>query len=195
MDIRSLRPSSLLRPVAGLLLGLNLMAAGLQGVGAHTLNNSSLPGDWHWNRTGGQIVLRTFIWATAKAPQAEAARANGWNTIGILYNYRVYDVNQAEIQAWDANYGNVGWSGYGGFNYGAWQGSHLHGWGGYAKYNNYVNWNNSLVQGVLCQEMGHAMGLGHSNTGDCMGLTYFNWDKYFYGSHNNSDFYGYYRYH
>jgi hypothetical protein len=192
MNFGAFRPSGLLRPAVGLLLGLNLLAVTLQGAGAHTLNNRTFPNDWHWNKGGSQIVLRTYIYATPKAAQAEAARANGWNAIGILYNSRVYDPNYAEVRAWDGAYGNVGWSGYGGFSY---TGSNYHAWGGYAKYNSSMGWNNSLVQGIFCQEMGHAWGLGHSNTGDCMGLSYYNWDKFFYSSHNNGDFFNYYRYH
>ena len=50
------------------------------------------------------------------------------------------------------------------------------------------------IQGIFCQEIAHGWGLGHSNTGDCMGKTYYNNINY-YGPHNSADFYNMYRYH
>ena len=38
-------------------------------------------------------------------------------------------------------------------------------------------------------------GLDHSNTGDCMGLGYYSTTTYYYGAHNNTDFYNLYRFH
>jgi hypothetical protein len=160
---------------------------------AHSLNGS-WPNDYHWHKSGTQIVLRVFIDpATVNKQAAEKARVDGWNKIGILYNNRVYDPNYAEVRVWDGNYGNVGWSGYGGFDR-IISGTY-HGTRGYAIYNTYTGWSQAPIQAIFCQEMGHAWGLGHSNTGDCMGFSYHNWTKYYYGSHNNNDFYNMYRYH
>jgi hypothetical protein len=61
-------------------------------------------------------------------------------------------------------------------------------------------------QGIFCQEIAHVLGLDHSNTSDCMGLSYFSGSsgRYYIGStgpyrydwdHQASDLYYMYRYH
>jgi hypothetical protein len=151
---------------------------------------------YHWHKSGTQIVLRTYIYpSTVYAAAAERARQDGWNKIAILYNQRVYDPNYAEVHVWDAAYGNTGWSGYGGFDRVTNDGRY-HGLRGYALYNRSTGWTNqNLIQGLFCQEIGHAWGLDHHNNGDCMGLTYFNWNGYYYGSHTVYDFNSRYRSH
>jgi hypothetical protein len=43
----------------------------------------------------------------------------------------------------------------------------------YARYNTYYQNSSAGIQGIQCQEIGHCLGLDHSNDG-CMGKGYFN---------------------
>src|SRR6266545_2523546 len=127
---------------------VKVFAAALALVGGSLLTVDASPasahnwGNWHWDRTGSQIVIYNYIYGGTTA-QAEAARQDGWNKIGILYNYA----------------------------------------------------SSLYIQGVYCQEIFHTYGFDHSNTGDCMGLGYFSSTTYYYGPHNNDDFYNRYRFH
>jgi len=57
---------------------------------------------------------------------------------------------------------------------------------GHARFNTFYGGTLADVQGVYCQEIGHLFGLDHSNTGDCMGKSYFNAIN-LTGPHNWSD--------
>ena len=56
------------------------------------------------NQLGVQVYNTASHWS-----QAEAARQDGWNKIGILYNYNVG--YHTDIHVFDGYFGNTGWSG------------------------------------------------------------------------------------
>lgn len=175
--------------LAGIVVALMLVAGNLEIASAHRW------GSWHWHKGGTQIVIQNSNvahnwWA------AEYARQDGWNKIGILYNYR--NSNHTDISVFDGHVWNQTWAGLASiestaWNWGTWSYTHItH---THARYNRrYGDSNQAFIQGVFCQEIGHGWGLEHSNTGDCMGAGYHN-NIYYYGPHNVSDFYSLYRYH
>ena len=174
--------------VGGLLVILGLLVTNLQVASAHNWAS------WHWDKSGSQIVIQSYIYGSTAA-QAEAARVDGWNKIGILYNYRVN--YHTDVSVFDGNFGATGWAGLASiessaWDWGSWSYSHItH---AHARYNTYYGGSAGYIQGVYCQEVFHTYGFDHSNTGDCMGLGYYNY-IFYYGAHNNSDFYNRYRYH
>ena len=152
-------------------------------------------GSYHWDKSGSVIQIQSQITGGTQA-QAEAARVDAWNKISILYNYRVS--YHTDVSVFDGNFGATGWAGLASIESTAWD------WGcfcfdhithGHARYNSYYGGSAGYIQGVYCQEVFHTYGFDHSNTGDCMGLGYFAGSTYYYGPHNNSDFYNRYRYH
>lgn len=62
-------------------------------------------GSRHWNKTGSQIVIQSYIYG-GTATQAEAARVDAWNKVSILYNYRV-DYH-TDVGVFGGNFGNTG---------------------------------------------------------------------------------------
>jgi len=152
-------------------------------------------GSWHWNKSGSQIVIQSYIYGNTQG-QAEAARVDAWNKIGILYNYRTN--THTDVSVFDGNFGATGWAGLASIESSAWD------WGcfgwchithAHARYNSYYGGSSGYIQGVYCQEVFHTYGFDHSDTGDCMGLGYYASGTYYYGPHNNSDFYNRYRNH
>ncbi|HEX6288137.1 MAG TPA: hypothetical protein VFZ66_03055 [Herpetosiphonaceae bacterium] len=171
-----------LRFVAGVVALLGLFAGNVYVARAHNWGN------WHWHKSGSQIVIQQYQYGSTVS-LIEAARQNGWNTIGILYNYAVN--YHTDVSVYDGNYGATGWGGLATIE--SYSGDHiLH---GHATLNLYYGGSNLWKQGVYCQEVFHTYGFDHSNTGDCMGLGYYSSTTYYYGPHNNSDFYNRYRYH
>jgi hypothetical protein len=159
-----------------------LLSGGAAPASAHNWGN------WHWDRTGSQIVIYNYIYG-GTTTQAEAARQNGWNTIGILYNYAAS--SHTDISVFDGNFGATGWIGLASLE--SVSGDHiLH---GHARYNTYYSASSAYIQGVYCQEIFHTYGFDHSDTGDCMGLGYYSSTTFYYGSHNNDDFFNRYRFH
>jgi len=172
------------------LMVLGLLAANGYFYQAHAHNWNG----WHWDKGGSQIVIYNYNYASS--PYAAAAIQNGWNSIGILYDYSVN--YHTDISVFDGNFGATGWSGlaevWDSWDWGCWCWDHIS--HGHARYNSYYNFDARGQQGVFCQEIFHTYGFDHSNDGGCMGLTY--WygsgspNAPFYVAHNNSDFY--YRY-
>ncbi len=145
-------------------------------------------GNWHWNKGGSQIVIYNYIYGGHTA-EANAAASDAWNKISILYNYSA--TSHTDVSVFDGNYGAVPWAGLASIE--SWSGDHiLH---AHAIYNTYYVYSSGFIQGIYCQEMFHTYGFDHSNTGDCMGLGYFNNNQFYLGPHNNSDFDARYRYH
>lgn len=171
-----------LKTLLALAAVVTLLAGNLSVASAHRW------GSWHWHKSGTQIVIRNYNTA-ANWQAAENARVDGWNKIGILYNYRVNA--HTDVSVFDGYYGSTGWAGLASIE--SYSGSHiLH---AHARYNRSYPYSQGYIQGIFCQEIGHAWGLDHSATGDCMGLGYYSGSTYYYGSHNNSDFYNLYRNH
>jgi len=171
-----------LKGPAGIVVVIALLALNVGFASAHRW------GSWHWNKTGSQIVIQSYIYGGTQT-QAEAARVDAWNKIGILYNYRVN--YHTDVSVFDGNFGNTGWVGLASIE--SYSGSHiLH---AHARLNTYYSRTSLYRQGVYCQEVFHTYGFDHSNTGDCMGLGYYSSTNYYMGAHNNTDFYNLYRYH
>ncbi len=175
--------------LAGIAIALCLLASNIYVAQAHFL------GSWHWNKGGDRIYIQNSI-AGTNTDAAERARGDAWNKISILWNPRV-DYH-TDVSVFDGNYGDTGWGGLAEVKSSSWDWEsfgNTHITHAHARYNTYYPASQNYIQGVFCQEIGHTWGLDHSNTGDCMGLGYDNWDKYNYSAHNNDDFYQRYRGH
>ena len=151
-------------------------------------------GKYHWHKSGSSIVIQNWIYGSTQT-QAESARQDGWNKIAILFNYR--SAAHTDISVFDGNFGNTGWWGLAtleslDFDWGSFWWNHItH---AHARYNAFYGGTSADIQGIYCQEIAHGWGLDHSNTGDCMGKTYFH-SINVYGPHNNIDFNAMYRSH
>lgn len=162
---------------------------------------------WHWDRGGSYIPI--YIWNYAgTSTTADRARADIHARPHPIY---LYNTNQhTNISVFDENAPSANYCGlaeiidwYWSF---PWQYhiSHAH-----ARYNTACGGNGgtgaNYAQGVYCQEIGHTLGLDHSDTGDCMGLGYFSGSssRFCFGiscntweaSHPARDLYDMYRYH
>lgn len=175
------------KPIAAVVLFLGLLAANLGVASAHNWSS------WHWNKSGPAITIRQWNYASNSAA-AEAARVDAWNKIGILYNYS--SNAHTDVSVFDG-YWDTNWAGLASIESSSWD------WGcfwfchvthGHARYNTKYPGSQSWIQGVFCQEVFHTYGFDHSNTGDCMGLGYYN-NVTVLGPHNNTDFYNRYRNH
>src|SRR6476620_10984296 len=91
-----------LRLLTVALATVSLLAANIGIAGAHQW------GGYHWDKGGNNITIRNWIYGGTQT-QAEAARADGWNKISILYNYRVN--YHTDISVFDGNFGATGWWG------------------------------------------------------------------------------------
>ena len=160
-------------------------------------------GSWHWNRTGSNIPIYVYNSASTSAT-AERARADIHARPHPIYLYNAS--SHTNISVFDeyvsgANYCGLAQimsysSGY--------HITHAH-----ARYNRACGGNGgtgpNYAQGVYSQEIGHTLGLDHSNTGDSMGLGYYSGSngRYCFGlscntgssSHPSNDLYNMYRYH
>ena len=174
-----------------------LLLANIGVASAHQWCSGWPSGCYHWDKSGSMIVIRNYIYGGTQT-QAEWARQDGWNKIGILYNYRVN--YHTDVSVFDGNWGSTGWWGLASledvdFDWNCVCWDHIaH---GHARFNTYYGGTSGSggdIQGVYCQEIAHTWGLQHSDTGDCMGKGYYN-SVNVYGSHNNNDFYSMYRYH
>ena len=168
---------------------LTLFASNIYVASAHNWSN------WHWDKTGTRIQIQSYITGST-ASLAEAARRDAWNKIGILYNYRVN--YHTDVSVFDGNFGNTGWGGLASiessaWNWGSWSYSHItH---AHARVNNYYAASSWWKQGIYCQEVFHAYGFDHNNSGGCMGLSYYAGSGNTLSSHDVTDFYNRYRNH
>jgi len=170
-----------------LALGLLLMNLGVFTRTAEAHNW----GGWHWNKSG-YITLYHGWQGGCCRDQANAARNNAWNTIGILYNYWAADYAHTNVSVW-SEYNSDTWGGIANqidadWDWGCWcydHTTHAH-----ARYNSrYGSSDTWWIQGVFCQEVVHTYGFDHDNTGGCMGLGYYSGSSNVLNSHNNNDFY------
>ena len=181
------RRMALIGVAAALLTGV-LLDANIRAARAHQWAT------YHWDKGGSQIAI--YSYNTANNWQAaENARIDGWNKIGILYNYAVN--YHTDISVFDGYYGNTGWVGLASIETAYWDARcscYAHIGHAHSRYNMSYPMSQADIQGIFCQEIAHGWGLGHSNSGDCMGKTYYNQINY-YGAHNSLDFFNMYRYH
>lgn len=145
--------------------------------------------DWHWHKNTLHIKV-------SGSHQYEALAAiRDWDRhVRDLKLHTVFK-NHTDISVFGVNFGATGWGGlatiesYGFDWWHKWNYSkikHAH-----ATYNSYYGGTggtgaNSHIRGIFCQEIGHVFGLHHSNTGDCMGKSYYN-NINITGPHNWSD--------
>ncbi len=169
--------------LAGITVALALLAGNLQVARAHNWWH------WHWHKGGSFIQIQNHNFAY-NWWAAERARQDGWNKVHILYNYSV-DYH-TDVSVFDGHWWDRTWAGLASIESRSWDsasGSYAHINHAHARYNRrYGDWNQGWIQGVFCQEIFHTYGFDHSNTGDCMGLGYYN-NSYYYGAHNSGDFY------
>jgi hypothetical protein len=183
-----------IRFTLGVLVAAGLLAANIGVASAHPSCPLPLTGKClHWDRTGAMVVLNMFL-SGLNTTEAEFARQDAWNTIGILYNYGV--PYHTDISVYGQNFGNTGWTGMTtiesvDFDWACWCSdhiSHMH-----AAYNQFYGGTigyGGTVQGVFCHEIGHTLTLDHGSGTDCLNSG-FN----FFGPHNNADFDDMYRTH
>jgi hypothetical protein len=163
---------------------------------------------WHWNRGGSKVDM--YVW------DQTGGCANGSNATNnalydIYYNPHpiyIYCVNtHTDISLWEANEPNANFCGlaevWGNYTN---QAGQLHITHAHARTNTACGTSTNWKQGVHCQEVGHTLGLDHSDTGDCMGISYFPGSngKYMWGKsgayvydwdHQTNDLYNRYRWH
>jgi hypothetical protein len=126
--------------------------------------------DWHWH-TGSNIEV---LVDAVNAAESNAA-LNDWDT-NCDVNFPRRNAH-TQMSVFAADFGATGWAGLAtveSYTYDWWHKwnyskiEHCH-----ARFNKHYNYSSADIQGVLCQEIGHCMGLDHSNDG-CMGKGYFN---------------------
>lgn len=149
-------------------VALVLLAANVKIATAHRWSS------WHQPDTN----VKVYNFAVRHA-EAEAA-INDWDSHTKLKLPR--QSSHTDISVFDGNYGATGWSGLAsiedtGFGWwDCWWWCHVD--HAHARVNTHYTGNpagySASIQGIFCQEVGHTFGLQHSNTGDCMGKTYFN---------------------
>lgn len=161
-------------------LAVTLIFANVQVAGAHDW--------WHWHwHTGNTIET----WVGGQYKSTYESVLNEWDRKTDVRFPR--SSSHTEMSVFDGNYGATGWGGLASIEdkgYDWWHHwdyskiQHCH-----ARVNLYYkdrnNWSTTDVRGIQCQEVGHCLGLGHSDDG-CMGKWYFNDDNYV-RSHNVSD--------
>lgn len=179
-----------------------LLVFGISGAAAHNWDG------WHWNRGGSNVPI--YIWDQTGGC-GNGGTASNDALYDIYYNPHpiyIYCVNyHTDISMWEANEPGAWFCGLAEVwgNYTNVSGE-LHITHGHARTNTACGTSKTFKQGVHCQEIAHTLGMDHSNTGDCMGLSYFSGSngRYYFGStgpyvydwdHQSADLYYRYRYH
>ena len=93
----------------GVTMTVALLAANIGVASAHQWCAGYPQGCFHWDKSGPQIVIQNYNYAS-HWQDAENARLNGWSSIGILYNYGVN--YHTDISVFDGNFGATGWDSY-----------------------------------------------------------------------------------
>lgn len=125
---------------------------------------------WHWH-TGSDIR----VWVGGSRANLSNAALNEWDLHTDVRFPR--SSTHTEMSVFDANYGRTGWGGLASIKSSSFDWWHTWTWSKinhcHSVVNNYYSPSASRFQGIQCQEIGHCMGLTHSNDG-CMGLSYSN---------------------
>ncbi|MEK6711260.1 MAG: hypothetical protein AABZ64_11860 [Nitrospinota bacterium] len=143
-------------------------------------------GLWHfWERPSKNLG----VWVYGSYSAESNAALNDWRSrLSGIFTFTSVG-SHTDVSLYAGNYGATDWGGLASienYDYDWWHGwcwckiTHAH-----ARTNTYW-WTGTGLQGVQCQEFGHTLGLDHSNTGDCMGKTYYN-SINVTSSHNRSD--------
>ncbi|HEX9272168.1 MAG TPA: hypothetical protein VGA01_08140 [Candidatus Binatia bacterium] len=142
--------------------------------------------DWWWYCWHKGSTLGVWVYGSNQA-EANAA-LNDWDSHTHVNFSR--PGSHTDISVWGANFGATGWWGLASIESTSYDWWHHWWWcrieHAHARYNSYYGGTSGDIQGVLCQEIGHTLGLDHSNTGDCMGKSYYN-NINVTGPHNWSD--------
>lgn len=143
-------------------------------------------GRYHWH--GGTVL---DVWVTGSRQAEARAALRDWDTRTKL-TLRLA-TSHADISVYGANFGNTGWAGLATLEDIRYDRGHLNTYSrimhAHATFNTYYRASAASAQGTFCQEIGHTFGLAHSNTGDCMGKSYYN-NINVTGPHNRADING-----
>jgi hypothetical protein len=124
-------------------------------------------GCWHWHRSSPAYVYNYNQSSSTSFNSIEAARSDIHARPHPVY---LYGLNyHTDLSSLDGYFGFTGWVGLAQImNYSGCHILHAH-----ATMNlSYVPYGYN-IQGTMCQELAHGLGLDHSDTGDCMGLGYY----------------------
>lgn len=125
---------------------------------------------WCWHK-GSTLGVWVFGTNTAESNAA----LTDWDSHSDVNFSR--KTSHTDLSVFGGNFGATGWWGLAsveGYSYDWWHHwwfcrlDHCH-----ARFNTFYGGSSGDVRGVLCQEIGHCLGLQHSNDG-CMGKGYFN---------------------
>lgn len=134
---------------------------------------------WYWCWHKGS-VLHVLVWGGQQSEAIAALR--DWD-IHTDVDFHVTFQQHTHISVFGANWGATGWWGLASIEDSSFDWWHHWRWcrieHAHATFNSYYGGvggtgADSDIRGVLAQEIGHCLGLDHSNTGDCMGKGYFN---------------------
>lgn len=131
---------------------------------------------WHWDKGGSYVPIYYYNYASGSFNTAAQNAINDIHRrphpvylIGVGYH--------TDVSVFDSYVTPVNWCGLASIEswkwWTPWTGHITH---AHAQYNRACGGStgtNGYVQGVYCQEVAHTLGLDHSDTGDCMGLSYF----------------------
>lgn len=148
-----------------LALGVGVVALLLTNVRVASAHNWWV---YHWH-TGRDIKVKV----SGTLSSLHNAALNDWDSHSRVNFPR--RSTHTEMSVFNGNYGDTGWGGLASFTpqYDWWHRwnyskiTHCH-----ARVNTWRSRSNTINQAISCQEIGHCLGLTHSNNG-CMGLGYY----------------------
>jgi hypothetical protein len=143
----------------------------------------------HWHKGGAAIHLGVWNFGVYSA-EADRAIRDHFNKISLLY--WDYPNAHTDISVYDETRADGEGCGY----EDPVQNDGIHLTHSHVVFNRNCAGDTNFIQGIFCQELGHAWGQDHHNEqNSCMGLTYQNQNGYYITDHDNLDFTDRYRYH